>query len=122
MLKQKDFVILFFIFSKYIRRKNHISDEFDNLQVRLMHGEIEVVDKDIGERGSCFRLNVILSVCENKENQIDPLRIIAHGLDPSPKRKGSPSTTQIGKFSKSPGSSRNIDQQIMTKVESEIKK
>lgn len=85
-----------------------------------MHGEIEVVDKDIGERGSCFRLNVILSVCENKENQIDPLRIIAHGLDPSPKRKGSPSTTQIGKFSKSPGSSRNIDQQIMTKVESEI--
>lgn len=93
--------------------------EFDNLQVRLMHGEIEVVDKDIGERGSCFRFNVILSVCENKENQIDPLRTIAHGLDPSPKRKGSPSTTQIGKFSKSPGSSRNIDQQ-MTKVESEI--
>lgn len=30
-----------------------------------MHGEIAVVEKDIGERGTCFRFNVFLSVCEN---------------------------------------------------------
>ncbi|KAF7818143.1 histidine kinase CKI1 [Senna tora] len=32
--------------------------------VRLMHGDIRIVDKDIGEKGSCFRFNVILTVCE----------------------------------------------------------
>ncbi|XP_048332298.2 histidine kinase CKI1 [Ziziphus jujuba] len=32
--------------------------------VRLMHGEIGIVDKEIGEKGSCFRFNVLLSVCE----------------------------------------------------------
>ncbi|XP_050378586.1 histidine kinase CKI1 [Argentina anserina] len=29
--------------------------------VRLMHGEIGIVDKEIGERGTCFRFNVLLS-------------------------------------------------------------
>ncbi|KAK6164120.1 hypothetical protein DH2020_000984 [Rehmannia glutinosa] len=32
--------------------------------VRLMGGEIGIVDKEIGERGSCFRFNVLLSTCE----------------------------------------------------------
>uniref|UniRef100_A0A7N2L1N0 histidine kinase n=1 Tax=Quercus lobata TaxID=97700 RepID=A0A7N2L1N0_QUELO len=33
--------------------------------VRLMHGDISIVDKEIGEKGTCFRFNVILSTCEN---------------------------------------------------------
>lgn len=42
-----------------------------------MHGEIAVIDKDVGEKGSCFRFNVILTVCENasesgtRENEIE---------------------------------------------------
>ncbi|PON71807.1 Signal transduction histidine kinase, TMAO sensor TorS [Parasponia andersonii] len=31
--------------------------------VQLMHGEIRIVDKDVGEKGTCFRFNVLLSVC-----------------------------------------------------------
>ncbi|KAG2402534.1 Histidine kinase [Vigna angularis] len=34
--------------------------------VRLMHGDIEIVEKDTGERGTCFKFNVVLSVCENE--------------------------------------------------------
>ncbi|XP_047147479.1 histidine kinase CKI1, partial [Vigna umbellata] len=34
--------------------------------VRLMHGDIEIVEKDTGERGTCFKFNVDLSVCENE--------------------------------------------------------
>jgi hypothetical protein len=30
-----------------------------------MHGDIRIVDKEIGEKGTCFRFNVILSICEN---------------------------------------------------------
>ena len=29
-----------------------------------MHGDIEILDKDIGEKGTCFRFNVLLTVCE----------------------------------------------------------
>ncbi|GMI69468.1 CYTOKININ-INDEPENDENT 1 [Hibiscus trionum] len=32
--------------------------------VRLMGGEIGIVDKEIGEKGTCFRFNVFLSTCE----------------------------------------------------------
>ncbi|KAK4282558.1 hypothetical protein QN277_013919 [Acacia crassicarpa] len=32
--------------------------------VRLMHGDIEIVEKEIGEKGSCFRFNIILHVCD----------------------------------------------------------
>ncbi|KAK6119742.1 hypothetical protein DH2020_046512 [Rehmannia glutinosa] len=32
--------------------------------VRLMGGEIGIVGKEFGERGSCFRFNVLLSTCE----------------------------------------------------------
>ncbi|KAK6122906.1 hypothetical protein DH2020_043372 [Rehmannia glutinosa] len=32
--------------------------------VRLMGGEIGIVDKEIGERGTCFRFNVFFSTCE----------------------------------------------------------
>ena len=43
-----------------------------------MHGEIGIIDKDIGEKGSCFRFNIALSVCDNvsesrKENQEDSI-------------------------------------------------
>ncbi|XP_068492318.1 histidine kinase CKI1 [Phaseolus vulgaris] len=34
--------------------------------VRLMHGDIEIVEKDIGEKGTCFKFNVLLTVCENE--------------------------------------------------------
>ncbi|XP_062098539.1 histidine kinase CKI1 [Humulus lupulus] len=33
--------------------------------VELMHGEIGVVDKENGEKGACFRFNILLSVCED---------------------------------------------------------
>ncbi|KAM1815693.1 hypothetical protein ACFX15_000112 [Malus domestica] len=33
--------------------------------VRLMHREIGLMDKEMGERGTCFRLNVLLTVREN---------------------------------------------------------
>ncbi|XP_060960968.1 histidine kinase CKI1 [Cannabis sativa] len=33
--------------------------------VQLMHGKISIVDKDIGEKGACFRFNILLSVCED---------------------------------------------------------
>ncbi|KAE9589492.1 putative histidine kinase response regulator and transcription factor RR-A-type family [Lupinus albus] len=36
--------------------------------VRLMHGDIGIMDKDIGEKGTCFRFNVVLSVCETVTN------------------------------------------------------
>ncbi|CAJ1969845.1 unnamed protein product [Sphenostylis stenocarpa] len=32
--------------------------------VRLMHGDIEIVEKDTGEKGTCFKFNVLLTVCE----------------------------------------------------------
>ncbi|KAF3454879.1 hypothetical protein FNV43_RR05327 [Rhamnella rubrinervis] len=46
--------------------------------VRLMHGEIGIVDKEIGEKGSCFRFNVLLSVCDrakedNSEIAVDSM-------------------------------------------------
>ncbi|KAI3749178.1 hypothetical protein L2E82_19785 [Cichorium intybus] len=31
--------------------------------VRLMGGEISIVDKDVGERGTCFKFNVLFHVC-----------------------------------------------------------
>ncbi|XP_061338438.1 histidine kinase CKI1-like [Gastrolobium bilobum] len=34
--------------------------------VRLMHGDIGIVDKDKGEKGTCFRFNVHLTVCETE--------------------------------------------------------
>lgn len=33
-----------------------------------MHGDIEIVDKDIGEKGTCFRFNVLFAVCETVTN------------------------------------------------------
>ncbi|KAL6177058.1 hypothetical protein ACLB2K_053690 [Fragaria x ananassa] len=33
--------------------------------VRLMHGEIGIVDKEIGEKGTCFRFNVLLSTIKD---------------------------------------------------------
>ncbi|KAJ7977651.1 Histidine kinase [Quillaja saponaria] len=36
--------------------------------VRLMHGDIGIVDKEIGERGTCFRFNVLLAICEAISN------------------------------------------------------
>nr|XP_027188993.1 histidine kinase CKI1-like [Cicer arietinum] len=34
--------------------------------VRLMHGDIGIVNKNIGEKGTCFRFNVLLSICEGE--------------------------------------------------------
>ncbi|XP_058778293.1 histidine kinase CKI1-like [Vicia villosa] len=33
--------------------------------VRLMHGDIEIVEKEVGKKGTCFKFNVLLSLCEN---------------------------------------------------------
>ncbi|TKY52461.1 Histidine kinase CKI1 [Spatholobus suberectus] len=34
--------------------------------VRLMHGDIEIVEKDTGEKGTCFRFNVLLTLSESE--------------------------------------------------------
>ncbi|KAK6937300.1 Histidine kinase/HSP90-like ATPase, partial [Dillenia turbinata] len=34
--------------------------------VRLMGGKIKIIDKDVGEKGACFRFNVILTTCETE--------------------------------------------------------
>ncbi|KAL5069038.1 hypothetical protein RYX36_019925 [Vicia faba] len=34
--------------------------------VRLMHGDIEIVDKEVGKKGTCFKFNVLLALCENE--------------------------------------------------------
>ncbi|KAL1341182.1 hypothetical protein AAHE18_09G068400 [Arachis hypogaea] len=36
--------------------------------VRLMHGDIEISEKDVGEKGTCFKFNVILNVYETITN------------------------------------------------------
>ncbi|GER40778.1 histidine kinase CKI1 [Striga asiatica] len=43
--------------------------------VRLMGGEIGIVDKEIGEKGTCFRFNVFFSTCES--SNANPLDIEA---------------------------------------------
>nr|XP_016465311.1 PREDICTED: histidine kinase CKI1-like [Nicotiana tabacum] len=35
------------------------------LQVRLMGGEIGIIDNDIGEKGNCFRCNIFLIACQS---------------------------------------------------------
>ncbi|KAM5576019.1 histidine kinase CKI1-like [Rosa sericea] len=55
--------------------------------VRLMHGEIGIVDKEIGERGTCFRFNVLLSTINACEDSIKVEPVIEMGisdLNPSP--------------------------------------
>ncbi|KAL1807877.1 hypothetical protein ACET3Z_024867 [Daucus carota] len=40
--------------------------------VRLMGGEIEIVDKEIGVKGTCFKFNAYFSICEtDQRNQSD---------------------------------------------------
>ncbi|KAL1833431.1 hypothetical protein ACET3Z_003082 [Daucus carota] len=40
--------------------------------VRLMGGEIEIVDKEVGKKGTCFKFNTYISVCEtDQRNQSD---------------------------------------------------
>ncbi|RDX89612.1 Histidine kinase CKI1, partial [Mucuna pruriens] len=41
--------------------------------VRLMLGDIEIVEKDTGEKGTCFRFNVLLTLCDS-ETMIDGSR------------------------------------------------
>lgn len=31
-----------------------------------MHGDIEIVDKEVGKKGTCFKFNVLLALCENE--------------------------------------------------------
>ncbi|KAH0992173.1 hypothetical protein GBA52_003656 [Prunus armeniaca] len=75
--------------------------------VRLMHGEIRIVDKEIGERGTCFRFNVLLSnACENvykdrrKEEDLE-LGIAAIHSAPTP---GTPRLTTRAPSPKAEGS------------------
>ncbi|KAH7838082.1 hypothetical protein Vadar_021823 [Vaccinium darrowii] len=39
--------------------------------VRLMSGEIGIVNKEIGEKGTCFRFNIFLATCENDSTNIN---------------------------------------------------
>ncbi|XP_050225111.1 histidine kinase CKI1-like isoform X2 [Mercurialis annua] len=60
--------------------------------VRVMKGELKIVEKEPGERGTCFRFNVFLSVSESEyasteENQ--PSGFHQHFLFISPKPEGS---------------------------------
>ncbi|KAL8499076.1 hypothetical protein ACS0TY_022156 [Phlomoides rotata] len=43
--------------------------------VRLMGGEIKIVDKEAGERGSCFRFNVFLSITETGNSRTCDIEI-----------------------------------------------
>ncbi|KAL8499080.1 hypothetical protein ACS0TY_022160 [Phlomoides rotata] len=47
----------------------------DLLRVRLMGGEIKIVDKEAGERGSCFRFNVFLSITETGNSRTCDIEI-----------------------------------------------
>lgn len=44
-------------------------------QVRLMDGEIGIVEKEPGERGTCFRFSVLLTACQTDSAQLleDPM-------------------------------------------------
>ncbi|MBA0619082.1 hypothetical protein Godav_028323 [Gossypium davidsonii] len=49
--------------------------------VRLMDGEIGIVDKEPGERGTCFRFTVMLMVCQ-PEPMLEPLEDSVNGGEP----------------------------------------
>nr|KJB45434.1 hypothetical protein B456_007G305700 [Gossypium raimondii] len=49
--------------------------------VRLMDGEIGIVDKEPGERGTCFRFTVMLMVCQ-PEPTLEPLEDSVNGGEP----------------------------------------
>ncbi|KAM5550129.1 histidine kinase CKI1-like [Rosa sericea] len=51
--------------------------------VRLMHGEIGIVDKEIGEKGTCFRFNVLLRDINVCEDHIKLQQDLELGGDPS---------------------------------------
>ncbi|KAI3702366.1 hypothetical protein L6452_28102 [Arctium lappa] len=38
--------------------------------VRMMGGEISIVDKEVGEKGACFRFNVVFKVCQSDLSSI----------------------------------------------------
>ncbi|PRQ42372.1 putative histidine kinase response regulator and transcription factor RR-A-type family [Rosa chinensis] len=62
--------------------------------VRLMGGEIKIIDKEAGERGSCFRFDVSLQTYKPEIGEMEeeywPLRPFGiHLLPPSPKLEGS---------------------------------
>jgi hypothetical protein len=44
-----------------------------------MHGDIGIVDKEIGEKGTCFRFNVLLNICENISS--DTAKAEAHDIE-----------------------------------------
>ncbi|KAK3020583.1 hypothetical protein RJ639_046933 [Escallonia herrerae] len=46
--------------------------------VRLMGGEITIVDKEVGKNGTCFRFNAFLTICRENENGREE-DIEAHG-------------------------------------------
>ncbi|KAJ9543168.1 hypothetical protein OSB04_022875 [Centaurea solstitialis] len=59
--------------------------------VRLMGGEITIVDKEVGEKGTCFRFNVILKVCRSDlsedEKSVSPGYLSAGSNTPSRNHK-----------------------------------
>ncbi|WCJ25477.1 Signal transduction histidine kinase [Euphorbia peplus] len=43
--------------------------------VRIMKGELSIVDKEHGERGTCFRFNIFVSTCEQETVDMDENRV-----------------------------------------------
>ncbi|XLQ99702.1 hypothetical protein S83_065901 [Arachis hypogaea] len=49
--------------------------------VRLMHGDIEISEKDVGEKGTCFKFNVVLNVYETITNAASTKEEEEEGVD-----------------------------------------
>ncbi|KAL1535043.1 hypothetical protein AAHA92_31143 [Salvia divinorum] len=48
--------------------------------VHLMGGEIKIVDKDEGERGTCFRFNVVFTACQGTHTSNDGYPVGSFGM------------------------------------------
>ena len=68
-----------------------------------MHGEIGIIEKDIGEKGSCFRFNISLTICENvaestKEYEDENTDMMISSTSQSSVLTPSPSKVEAGSY------------------------
>ncbi|XP_042939058.1 histidine kinase CKI1-like [Carya illinoinensis] len=69
--------------------------------VRLMHGDIGIVDKNVGEKGTCFRFNVLLTISETASSdnaQAEDLEMggvtyLSGSISPAPSPRMTPRMT-----------------------------
>ncbi|XP_065861890.1 histidine kinase CKI1 [Euphorbia lathyris] len=57
--------------------------------VRIMKGELRIVEKEPGERGTCFRFNIFVSTCGQEAVEMEEDRASPHFQFMSPKPEGS---------------------------------